>query len=223
MPALVLAAMDWIAVARGSRAAEYFLKPASMGALIAVASVLAADAPVQQYRFVLAALFFSLLGDVFLMLPRNLFVPGLVSFLIAHIAYVFAFAPFSSVRAVTIFVPLLLLASRTLYRKYYRETLKDDQYLAVAVYAYLVVITAMVSVVTGTLFGDGAAWPLSAAISATAGAWLFLTSDALIGWNRFVQGAPGRKASRTRTQLISVAIMVTYHLGQTGLVLSLAR
>lgn len=224
MPALVLAVMDWIAVARASRTAEYFFKPATMSALIAVASVLAADAPVHHYRFVLVALSFSLLGDVFLMLPRNLFVQGLVSFLVAHIAYVFAFAPFSSVKAVAIFVLLLVSASFTLYRRYYVESLKDDHYLAVAVYAYVVVITAMVSVVTGTLFRDGDPIPLPSALAGAVGACLFFVSDALIGWSRFVVGrASGRSGAQSRSRSMAVAIMVSYHLGQTGLVLSLVR
>jgi uncharacterized membrane protein YhhN len=48
---------------------------------------------------------------------------------------------------------------------------------------------------------------------AAAGASLFFASDALIAWNRFV---------RPRTWA-PVAIMVTYHLGQTGLATSLVR
>ena len=44
-----------------------------------------------------------------------------------------------------------------------------------------------------------------------AGALLFYVSDATLGWNRFV--APSRGAQ--------VAVMVTYHLAQAGLVLSL--
>ena len=51
-------------------------------------------------RWVLIALFFSWLGDIFLMFPRDnysegareaLFIAGLVSFLIAHIQYIIAF------------------------------------------------------------------------------------------------------------------------------------
>jgi uncharacterized membrane protein YhhN len=47
---------------------------------------------------------------------------------------------------------------------------------------------------------------------AVAGAASFYASDALIAWNRFVRG----------TAHAGVAIMVTYHLAQMGLVLSLA-
>ena len=49
--------------------------------------------------------------------------------------------------------------------------------------------------------------------AAIVGASLFAASDALIAWNRFVGSTPAA----------SVVIMVTYHLGQLGLVLSLVR
>src|SRR5205085_1515979 len=48
---------------------------------------------------------------------------------------------------------------------------------------------------------------------AIAGAVLFFASDTLIAWNRFVAPRPWMR----------LAIIVTYHLGQGGLVLSLAR
>jgi len=73
--------------------------------------------------------------------------------------------------------------------------------LAGPVVVYMVVISAMV--VSAVAAGP---W------LAGAGAVLFFVSDGLIAWNRFV--APLRRAP--------VAIMVTYHLGQAGLVLSLA-
>jgi uncharacterized membrane protein YhhN len=43
------------------------------------------------------------------------------------------------------------------------------------------------------------------------GASLFYASDALIAWNRFVRETPHAR----------LTVMVTYHLGQVGLVLSL--
>jgi uncharacterized membrane protein YhhN len=72
--------------------------------------------------------------------------------------------------------------------------------MAPPVAAYMVVISAMVASAIGT------AEPL-----AVGGAVLFYTSDALIAWERFV-------ASRRWHRL---AIIVTYHLAQAGLALSL--
>jgi uncharacterized membrane protein YhhN len=46
---------------------------------------------------------------------------------------------------------------------------------------------------------------------AAAGAATFMASDAMIAWNRFVRPFPGAR----------VAIIVTYHLAQAALVVSL--
>jgi uncharacterized membrane protein YhhN len=76
----------------------------------------------------------------------------------------------------------------------------DDPELALPVGMYIGVISLMVASAIGT----GSAL-------AIAGAILFYVSDALIAWNRFIHEYPWG----------GVAIMVTYHLGQIGLVLSL--
>jgi uncharacterized membrane protein YhhN len=78
----------------------------------------------------------------------------------------------------------------------------QDRALVGPVAAYMVVIGAMLA--TALAVGN----PLAAA-----GAVLFVTSDSLIAWNRFVGKVPNA----------SVLIMVTYHLGQAGLVVSLIR
>src|SRR5690606_15697068 len=85
--AAVVAVVDWIAVARGDRRTEYIAKPLTMVVLIGAALVLDPAHGTARTWFV-AALALSLLGDVFLMLPRDRFVPGLASFLLAHIAYI---------------------------------------------------------------------------------------------------------------------------------------
>ena len=69
------------------------------------------------------------------------------------------------------------------------------------VIAYMTVISLIVASAIGT--GEGLA---------IGGAGLFYCSDTLIAWNRFVR--PRR--------WFPLAIIVTYHAGQAGLVLSLA-
>ena len=75
-----------------------------------------------------------------------------------------------------------------------------DRRLGMPVTAYVLVISLMVAFA----FGTGRWW-------AIVGALLFYGSDACIGWSRFV--------SEFRFQ--RPAIMITYHLGQTALVLSM--
>ena len=83
----VIAAIDWFAVHTDNRPIEYFAKPATMVALIG--TTLALDVEHSSVRaWFVAALALSLAGDVFLMLPQDLFVFGLGSFLLGHLAYI---------------------------------------------------------------------------------------------------------------------------------------
>ena len=85
--ALAAAFFDWLAVNQEHKALEYLCKPLTLALLIACALALdPADEAVRAW-FV-AALVLSLAGDVFLMLPRDLFVFGLGSFLLGHVAYI---------------------------------------------------------------------------------------------------------------------------------------
>ena len=80
------AVVDWIAVAQGRQQLEWIAKPAALALLLLWAALGAAPS-----WALLAALAFSLLGDVYLMLPANLFVAGLAAFLVGHLAYIDAF------------------------------------------------------------------------------------------------------------------------------------
>jgi uncharacterized membrane protein YhhN len=73
---------------------------------------------------------------------------------------------------------------------------------------YLVTICAMAVAATRT--GEPAA---------IAGAWLFVASDALLGWGRLRAPRPGMP--RGGGQGLGVAVMVTYHLAQALLVVAL--
>jgi uncharacterized membrane protein YhhN len=203
----VFAIGDWVAKARADRRLEYVCKPATLVALIAAALALdpAADAQTRRGWFV-AALVLSLAGDVLLMLDgatRDLFVPGLAAFLVAHLCYVAGFwtdPPASWAVAVAVVVVVVCVrpfAARILVALHGTEPA-----LRVPVGAYIAVISAMVASALAT--GN---------VAAGAGAALFASSDTMIAWNRFVRRFRGA----------DVAIMVTYHLGQAGLVLSLLR
>lgn len=192
--AAAFALANWWAVWRGHRPLELVAKPATLVALIGVAATLVAEDDTRRAWF-LVALVFSLAGDVFLMLKRDdMFVFGLASFLVGHLAYVVGFGPSAvwpwilavAVLSVAVGVPVV----RTVDRK-----------LLGPVIAYMVVISLMLAAAIGT------EWV------AAAGAAAFYASDGLIAYNRFVFPEPKRWAG--------VAIMVLYHLGQAGLVLSL--
>jgi uncharacterized membrane protein YhhN len=198
--AAVAAVANWVAVARGAKAVEYVAKPATLAALVAVALALDPQDGTVRTWFVVA-LVASLAGDVFLMLPRDLFVAGLGSFLVAHLAYTGGLAvagidaAWLALGAVAVAVAVAGIAPPLV-----RGVRRRAPELAVPVMAYMVVISAMVAAAIGT--GDGVA---------AIGAVLFYASDALIGLTRFVRSHPRG----------DLAVMVTYHLGQALLVLSL--
>jgi uncharacterized membrane protein YhhN len=198
---LAFAVADWMAVGTDKRPAEYVLKPLTM--VVLIAATLAIDPVDDAMKVVfIAALAFSLAGDIFLMLPRNLFVAGLASFLVGHICYI-AGLQLRGQYGVWFVVGLVIvvLTVGTIGLRIIRAVRRSDEpAMAVPVTAYVAVISFMLASAFGTrnLF-------------AIVGAGLFYASDALIAWGRFVDPKPWGR----------VAVMVTYHLGQIGLVLSL--
>ncbi|MEZ5383416.1 MAG: lysoplasmalogenase [Microthrixaceae bacterium] len=203
---LVIAAADWVAVALDRRAVEYVLKPATMVALAAV--VLTLDLPRGEIRWWhLAAVAFSLGGDVFLMLPGSVmdsqraFIGGLASFLVAHVFYIVGMAALG-VGAALLGVGALIAVAvvSTVGLRVARGARTVDPKLYVPVLAYVVVISVMIATSVGTGIAIG-----------IVGALLFGVSDSVIGWTRFLDDFPHSR----------VVVMVTYHLGQVGLVLAL--
>jgi uncharacterized membrane protein YhhN len=199
--AAVFAVVDWIAKARGQRTLEYVAKPATIVALIVVATALDPANSGRRAWFV-AALVFSLAGDVFLMLPSDQFVAGLASFLVAHVCYVIGFwvEPPSALGTVVAAVAVVAIVAPIAVRIVSALRAGGDPSLVGPVIAYITVISAMVA----SAFASGN-------VAAGAGAFVFSASDTMIAWDRFVN----------RLRFAPVAVMVTYHVGQTLLVLSL--
>ncbi len=205
---LAVAALDWLAVQRRSKSLEYVAKPGCMVALIAAALVLDPADGAARVALV-AALVLSMLGDVFLMLPGrqpdtpgpNLFVAGLASFLLGHIAFVVGFVleGVEPGRWAIGLVPVALIVATVGRPVVAAVKAGVEPELTVPVTAYVTVISAMVLCAFGTLDGR-----------AMAGAALFAGSDSLIAWERFIEKRPWGP----------LTIIVTYHLAQALLVLS---
>jgi len=209
--AMGLAVVDWVAVWTGGaagRRVRWVAKPGVIVALLA-AALLAWPATLEARAaqpWLVAGLAASLAGDL-LLLPPGRFVAGLGAFLLAHAAYLVAFLqlPGEPAWLVAGFVAALVTgatAGRALVRAARRAG------LGVPVAAYVVAICAMAVAATRT--GGPAA---------IAGAWLFVTSDALLGWGRLREPSPGRERGGGRG--LRTAVMVTYHLGQALIVLAI--
>lgn len=194
---------DWASRLRHSRRLEYVCKPSALAGLLVVALLLDPTDPARRAWFV-AALAFSLAGDVLLMLPSDRFVAGLAAFLVGHLCYLAGFwtdgPAAAALAAAAVVVALLVVPVAVRLLRALRG--EDRRPLRAPVAAYVVVISLMLATALAT--GE---------VLAAAGAALFVLSDTLIAWDRFV----------TPLRWAPVAIMVTYHLGQAGLTLSLAR
>jgi len=191
LAAIGFAIADWVAVAQERRLLEYLAKPATLGLLL----LYAASGPEASW-YLLAALALALLGDVYLMLPEELFPAGLAAFLLAHLAYIADFDATPMARLG--WFAGVALVSIPLARKILGGVTDTPMRLAVGFYMGVIALMVASAIASGE-------------IVAAAGALLFITSDALIALNRFVGPVAGGRLS----------IIVTYHLGQLLLVVAL--
>ncbi len=199
--AVAASANWWSRLDGGRRRVEIWSKPLALIALIGVA--IALD-PVDQLAraWFVAALVCSLAGDVFLLYGDRYFVPGLVSFLLAHLAYTFGLVAFGDWSTAGFVLGVLMVAvlAAAVGVRIVVAARRRERLLGPAVTMYLLAISLMFCAAMAT----GSTW-------AILGAALFVASDSVLGWRQFVAQAPW----------MPVTIMVTYHLGQAGLVASL--
>ena len=154
-------------------------------------------------RLVTAGLVLSLVGDVLLIEP-SLFVAGLLAFLLAHLAYIAAFAtgvgyfprrqPFAAAAVVAGAVLLVLW-----------PVLPTSLRLPVLAYV------AAIGVMAGQAHARAAVAPLRENRRAAAGATLFLLSDGLLAIDRF----------HTPLAAAPVLVLGTYWAAQTLITLSI--
>lgn len=211
---IAIAIADWIAVARGWKRLEYVAKPAAMVVLLGLLLFVGGLDSLPVLCFALG-IFFSLSGDVFLMVSfarfsNRWFVLGLIAFLLAHVAYVLGLnVPLPDVSplwSLGLALVLALTASRILRRIITSIRQKRLQRMALPVALYGTVITLMLLSALLTLYRTD--WVTPAAGLVSLGAALFYLSDILLAWNKFVN--PIRNGR--------LANMVAYHLGQAALV-----
>jgi uncharacterized membrane protein YhhN len=211
--ALILALLNWIAVARDRRRLVYVFKPATLVAVLGGAWLLThGPHDAWQARFFLPGLVFSLAGDIFLMLlGERFFLYGLISFLFGHVCYVVGMNPtlpsFSSLAFLVAVALIWVLFYRFLATGMRRQ---GQTSLLAPVAIYSAVIGLMLFSAWATLFRPE--WtPLRRGL-VIVGASLFTVSDGMLATNRFV----------TSFSLAPLWVMVTYHLSQMALAASVA-
>ncbi len=177
--------------------------------LLLVLLVTAELAPISEtYRWLIAgALLCSIAGDICLLFPGR-FRAGLLSFLMAHVLYVIAFAPPSGVTAASLMmlVPFATLGGGMLAILWPHL---GRARMPVVVYVTVIGLMGWRAALRAT---DPAA-PSPSDLLALAGALFFLASDGVLAYDRFVR----------RLDLAPVAVMTTYYAAQVLIALSIAR
>ncbi|MCX6036773.1 MAG: lysoplasmalogenase [Chloroflexi bacterium] len=211
---LAIAVADWVAVAKGWKKIETIAKPMTMVLLFAYLALAGGFGATPLIYFGLG-IFFSLAGDIFLMISyarfsNRWFLPGLAAFMLAHMAYIIGLnMPFgepSPLWAIGIGIILAMTAGRILRRILAGVREKGLRRLVVPVMAYGMVITLMLLSAILTIYRVD--WKTSASGLVSLGAILFYFSDIILAWNKFVK--PVRNGR--------VMNMAAYHLGQIALI-----
>lgn len=157
-------------------------------------------------RWLLGALLGSLAGDVFLMV-QGLFIPGLVSFLVAHLCYIALFRVGVPWLAHRLALAATVLLGVGMYAFLWQGGLPAELRVPVAVYVLAIALMAAQA---------WARWRRLASRSALCvalGASCFMLSDSLLATNRFVQPLP----------LASLWVLATYYLAQALIVMGMLR
>lgn len=172
--------------------------------LLALDWLRSAGEPGRYRRWIMSGLALSLLGDALLALPSDQFIAGLVAFLLAHLGYVAGYVARSRAPS----WPWMLLAAGAVFG--FLALLESRGQLGpmrIPVFVYAAVIGAM-------LWRAGSLMRLDAAGRwALAGAALFVASDMVLAWNRFVAPDP----------TLRYVNILLYWAGQWGIAASVVR
>ena len=192
----LLALLELRAEHRALRLQIYLLKPLTTACVLLIAVLAPAPVTSTYQAAVMAGLLCSLAGDVFLMLPRNYFIQGLVSFLAAHVCYIIAFVSLSGLPRSALAAVLLAGYGCYLLARLWRRLGKYRGPVVI----YTGVLLFMVAAAYQQL---GHAAGVRAGL-ALAGAILFAASDSVLALDRFELG-------EKRRQLI---VLATYFAAQ---------
>jgi alkenylglycerophosphocholine/alkenylglycerophosphoethanolamine hydrolase len=210
----LIALADWVAVSKGWKKVEYVAKPATMLILLGLLAWIGGFGSFPLVCFGLG-LFLSFAGDIFLMLSfyrfsNRWFIPGLIAFLMAHVAYIAGLNTplpnISPIWSMGLAILLALTAARILRRVIAGVRQKGLQRLVLPVGLYGTVITLMLLSALLTLYTPR--WKSLASLLVASGALLFYSSDVLLAWNKFVTPIKNGR----------LANMILYHLGQFAMV-----
>lgn len=160
---------------RGPRLHVYIFKPLTMVLILLIAILGHAALPIYRHM-IIAGLVFSMAGDVFLMLPSDRFVAGLVAFLIAHFFYI---AAFMSEISTLIWWPLIPLVTYGIVIYITIAPYLGKLKLPVLIYIVVILMMAWLAWARWSHTSQGGT------LLACVGAFLFVISDTILAINRF--------------------------------------
>lgn len=201
--AAVFAIIDWIAVGANWKKIEYVAKP---GVVIILLIWLSSTFGFENHlKWFALGLVFSLMGDIFLMLPNERFIAGLISFLLAHVAYLIGFTqsvPPINMASITITIFVALVTAQ-IYRRIADGLIASGNHkLKIPVLAYSAIIGLMLLSALITMVRHD--WSAGTALLVSTGALLFFISDTILALNKFV--SPIRFGN--------LIVIITYHIAQ---------
>ena len=182
---------------------RYLFKPLTTVFVIILAFIQPTDGFTNYKILMIVALSFSLLGDIFLMLPNDKFVQGLASFLIAHLFFIVAFGlDFGPFLDFSYLLPSLIYGVVFLW-----ILLPKTGKLKPAVFVYAFILIVFLWQASGNFFYLANETSLYILL----GAILFVISDSILAYSKFV-----------RNYILSPSLIhLTYWGAQTLLALSI--
>jgi uncharacterized membrane protein YhhN len=205
----IVSLLEIVFVSTDNQTLRYFTKPLIIPLLATIYLSYQHPRKTILKDHILLGLIFSWAGDVLLQMP-NLFVPGLLSFLTAHVFYIIYFAKTKSDQHSFFKLRPIMLIAVMAYLVEFMYILwpkLDDMRIPVLIYG--ITISTMLS---------AALWQYQKLENKTAlyfiiGATLFVTSDSLLALNMF----------KENFSMAGVLIMSTYILAQLFIVLGAIR
>ena len=187
---------------KGPRRQVYVFKPLTVVLVILIALQTKHTTAMHYRQLIVAGLLFSLAGDVFLMLPRERFVAGLVCFLFAHLCYIAAFTT-DGARVFSVWGAVILVLYGALMLRVLWPHLGKLK-APVSVYVAAILLMAWQALNRWMATGD------AGSALALAGALLFVASDSALAWNRF----------RGEFKSAQAVVLITYFAAQWLIALS---
>lgn len=182
------------AATQGPKWQFYFFKPFTI--LLMLVLLIQSGGESAYVWLIGAGLIFSMIGDVFLMLPKDRFLLGLASFLGAHVLYSSAFWLQLSGDMVW-WLPAILFAAGIII---FLLLLPNLGNMALPVIGYILVIVQMA-------WAAGEVWLTSrtgVSLLAFSGALMFMLSDVILAFDRF----------KHSTKLSTTMVMGCYYVAQ---------